>query len=276
MTLIGAPVAFESDKAKQREVFKSCMEAKGYVVEPAPEGSPDTLSKLDTPATPASSVPDVDSLQIDWPAGFESQPPSDAQRRTGVIGVAINRTKDVSVVVVADRHLGVTDVPTYAESRRAAMLSRLGSASASGVTLTDVGGHRAFRCEGGGISNGMHLRGVETIIEGTEQLITVVAWTSEANWSNQADLMRDLPAKVTGRASARAFTSCGSTTVRVTAFITRRTVRRSSSSCAVAINEAKDIERAHAYWKDYKARKPKPPVPSGRSPAKRGRGRRLH
>ena len=41
-------------------------------------------------------------------------------------------------------------------------------------------------------------------------------------------------------------------------------------------SQAKDIERAHAYWKDYKARKPKPPVPSGRSPAKRGRGRRLH
>jgi len=49
LTLIGTPVAFESDKAKQREVFKSCMEAKGYVVEPAPEGSPDTLRKLDTP-----------------------------------------------------------------------------------------------------------------------------------------------------------------------------------------------------------------------------------
>jgi len=41
-------------------------------------------------------------------------------------------------------------------------------------------------------------------------------------------------------------------------------------------SQAKDIERAHAYWKDYKAREPKPPVPSGRSPAKRGRGRRLH
>jgi hypothetical protein len=198
LTLIGAPVAFESDKAKQREVFKSCMEAKGYVVEPAPEGSPDTLNKLDTAASPASSVPDVDALQVDWPAGFESQLPSDAQRRTGVIAVAVNRTKDVSVIVVADRRLGVTDVPTYAESKRASMLSRLGSASAGGVTLTDVGGHRAFRCEGGGISNGMHLRGVETIIEGTEQLITVIAWTSEANWSNQADLLRELPAKVTG------------------------------------------------------------------------------
>ena len=41
-------------------------------------------------------------------------------------------------------------------------------------------------------------------------------------------------------------------------------------------SQAKDIERAYAYWKDYKARKPKPPVPSGGLPAKRNRGRRLH
>jgi putative addiction module killer protein len=41
-------------------------------------------------------------------------------------------------------------------------------------------------------------------------------------------------------------------------------------------SQAKDIERAHAYWKDYKVRKPKPPVPSSGAPAKRGRGRRLH
>lgn len=40
--------------------------------------------------------------------------------------------------------------------------------------------------------------------------------------------------------------------------------------------QAKDIEKAHAYWKDYKARKPKPAIPSGGSSAKRGRNRRLH
>jgi hypothetical protein len=40
--------------------------------------------------------------------------------------------------------------------------------------------------------------------------------------------------------------------------------------------QAKDIEQAHEYWKDYKARKPKPPVPSGGSSTKRRRGRRLH
>jgi len=40
--------------------------------------------------------------------------------------------------------------------------------------------------------------------------------------------------------------------------------------------QVKDIEKAHAYWKDYKARLPKPPVPSSGSPAKRGRGRGVH
>ena len=41
-------------------------------------------------------------------------------------------------------------------------------------------------------------------------------------------------------------------------------------------SHAKDIETAHAYWKDYKARFPKPPVQSSGSPAKRGGGRGVH
>ena len=34
--------------------------------------------------------------------------------------------------------------------------------------------------------------------------------------------------------------------------------------------QAKDIDTAHAYWKDYKARLPKPPVPRSGAPPKRG------
>ena len=41
-------------------------------------------------------------------------------------------------------------------------------------------------------------------------------------------------------------------------------------------SQEKDIETAHAYWKDYKGRLPKPPVQSGGSPAKRGGGRGVH
>ncbi|MBX3591575.1 MAG: SHOCT domain-containing protein [Burkholderiaceae bacterium] len=34
LTIVGAPLAFELEKAKQREVYKACMEAKGYRVLP--------------------------------------------------------------------------------------------------------------------------------------------------------------------------------------------------------------------------------------------------
>lgn len=34
MTIVGAPLAFELEKKKQREVFKDCMESKGYTVIP--------------------------------------------------------------------------------------------------------------------------------------------------------------------------------------------------------------------------------------------------
>ncbi len=40
--------------------------------------------------------------------------------------------------------------------------------------------------------------------------------------------------------------------------------------------QAKDIETAYAYWKDYKARLPKPPVQGSGTPTKRGRSRRIH
>lgn len=35
MTIIGTPVAYALDRQKQREVFKTCMEARGYDVTPA-------------------------------------------------------------------------------------------------------------------------------------------------------------------------------------------------------------------------------------------------
>lgn len=41
--------------------------------------------------------------------------------------------------------------------------------------------------------------------------------------------------------------------------------------------QTNDIETAHGYWKDYKARRtPKPAVQGVRAPAKRKRNRRLH
>lgn len=37
-TIVGIPLAFELEKAKQREVYKSCMETRGYRVLPPNDG----------------------------------------------------------------------------------------------------------------------------------------------------------------------------------------------------------------------------------------------
>ncbi len=43
LTIVGAPLAYELEKSKQREVFKTCMEERGYRVLP-PNDGPNTAS----------------------------------------------------------------------------------------------------------------------------------------------------------------------------------------------------------------------------------------
>ena len=56
MTIIGAPVAFELEKAKQREVFADCMTARGYTVMPVDGTQKETAASK--PGTPASNAAD--------------------------------------------------------------------------------------------------------------------------------------------------------------------------------------------------------------------------
>ena len=49
-TIVGAPLAFELEKSKQREVYKSCMEARGYRVLPPKDG-------VEATATSKSNLP---------------------------------------------------------------------------------------------------------------------------------------------------------------------------------------------------------------------------
>jgi hypothetical protein len=198
LTILGEPAALESNKSKQAEVLKHCLEARGYVTKQVPEGAVDTTSAPDPPAAAAPPVPGIDSLSVEWPPGFDSKPLSDRQRRHNVAAWAVDRSDDITVVLIADRHAGVSDVPTDAASMRAAMLRLLPDASVADIVRSRIGGRPAYRIDGGGIRNGIQVKILETVIEGTEQIIIVDAWTPAANWPNKADLMRGLPAKVTG------------------------------------------------------------------------------
>lgn len=55
-TIVGAPLAYEIEKSKQREVYKSCMEARGYRVLPPNDGAEASATpKTNPPAAPLPS-----------------------------------------------------------------------------------------------------------------------------------------------------------------------------------------------------------------------------
>lgn len=62
MTLIGTPVAYELDKAKQREVFAQCMTARGYTVVPVDGTQKQVSKKVETPAPKADDVAQLEKL----------------------------------------------------------------------------------------------------------------------------------------------------------------------------------------------------------------------
>ena len=55
MTLVGAPVAYELEKSKQREVFSECMTARGYRITPTTD-APNSAKAAPPPVQQATSV----------------------------------------------------------------------------------------------------------------------------------------------------------------------------------------------------------------------------
>jgi hypothetical protein len=90
MTIVGTPVAFELEKAKQREVFASCMTARGYAVTPPSDGNGQaTASPAALPASAAASaprtLPDGTTFQRLSFGTIEYPPAALAQKVTGTV-----------------------------------------------------------------------------------------------------------------------------------------------------------------------------------------------
>ena len=199
LTIIGAPVAYESDKEKQRQVFKSCMQAKGYVVEAAPEGAPDTLSKLDQAQPAAQPLSSVNSLGLAFPDGWQTKPLTDAQLKRGVAIYATNTTTDSQVLVSAAEVQGITDRNAFVLSRRAAEESRLKDTSHSEVADITVNGRPAKQFQVTGTSStGPRLTYLTTFVFGQTEVVGVTAWTTAPNFDNQHTALQALAERVSG------------------------------------------------------------------------------
>jgi hypothetical protein len=195
LTIIGAPVAYERDKAKEREVFTSCMQSKGYVVRPP---SDEASGSANAPPVPPKA-PYVTSVRLNLPAGWQAQPLPENLARAGWQAYAVNRNTDVGALLSVTTHDGITDMPAYAQTRRAALLNSLTGAVLSEISQIDINGRRAFRASvTGKVKTGQSFTYLGTVIEGPKEIAVLLTWTFPGNFDQQKDAMGQLAENVVG------------------------------------------------------------------------------
>lgn len=193
MTIIGAPIAFEAEKSKQREVFAECMQARGYTVTPANDAAP-----LPSSATSAPKATGFENLKLDLPAGFNLMPMQNEWRAQGILLHALNPTADIGTFVSAAPRAFITDMAAYVLSRRASLESAMTDARSSEITQLAINGRPAWNFEVTGVLKQVKVTYHTSIIEGATQIAVVNSWTSASNFLPQKEIIAALPSHVSG------------------------------------------------------------------------------
>jgi hypothetical protein len=195
LTIVGAPVAYENDKAKARAVYAECMQARGYAV--TLDGK--TVPGVSTAASiSASVVPETDQLALALPSGFTMHPVPENLKNGGVVFYAVNSTLEIGMMVKPVQREGITDLTAYALTKRASQADRLKDATWSEVTRFQVGGRNAARYSVTGVTKDIKLTYVTTLIEGQKQIVIVDAWAGATNALQQMTMLESLAATVSG------------------------------------------------------------------------------
>jgi len=197
-TIVGAPVAYEMDKAKERQVFAECMHARGYVVTPANGAAPTPSAAAATSPAPVTPVPGADQLALALPPGFALKALPDNLKNAGAALYAVNRTLDIGMSVMPVPHEGVTDLTAFAWTKKAAQVDRLTDGASSEVARLEVGGRNAVRYSVTGTFKNLKITYVTTLIEGHDLIVIVNAWAGATNAQQQMTVLESLAAAVSG------------------------------------------------------------------------------
>jgi hypothetical protein len=198
LTIVGTPVAYELDKAKQRQVFTDCMQARGYSVTPPGQSVPATSTVAATGSAIAPPSPVDNHLTIALPPGFELKAIPDNLKSAGAVFDALNRTLDIGMVVIPMQRDGVADLMAFALTRRANQADRLKDATFTDVIHIQVAGRYAARYSVTGTYNNLKITYVTTFIEGRDQIVIVNAWAGATNAQQQMSVLESLAGTVSG------------------------------------------------------------------------------
>jgi hypothetical protein len=148
-------------------------------------------------ATPTAML--ESKARIDLANGWESKTLSDQQRANGIILYAVNRTIDSGMFLGAAKREGITDMATYAITRRAAQVNRLTGTSQSEVLQTSIDGRPAWRFEvTGATKSGARFTFYETIIDAGTEVIALSAWTTAAAFETHKPTLKTLAESISG------------------------------------------------------------------------------
>jgi hypothetical protein len=203
LTIIGTPIAYEHDKATQRETFAKCMAAKGYVVrapsDQAPGAANASPGQPQAPASGPGGAPYQTNIRLDLPAGWQAKPMPENLAKAGWHSYAVNRNTDVGALLSATTHDGITDMLAYAQTRRAALIGNLTDAVPSEISQIQINGRRAFRASvTGKVKTGQTVTYLGTVIEGPKEIAVLLTWTFPANFDQQKIAMAQLSENVAG------------------------------------------------------------------------------
>jgi hypothetical protein len=131
---------------------------------------------------------------LELPAGWEPKELTDAQKSQGNVVHALNRTIDAGMFLSVAKKQGITDMKTFVASKENGQLSRLDSSGGSDIRELNISGIPAWRYEvSGNLKTGskMAVTYMNTIFEGADEVVSVLAWTAAAGFeSRRAELER--------------------------------------------------------------------------------------
>lgn len=199
LTIVGTPFAYEKDKAVARNVFANCMTSLGYSMT-MPDGTvrgPATNERISNSGTSTPTSPFAGKFSLALPNGWEQRAIPDELAKTGAFFFAVDTTDDCGVAMSAVSRNQVTDISAFAESLRAAQVSKLRNAQSSAVSKAQVGTMVAYRFTvTGEAPNGVVVTLLHTVLEKDLAVIDISAWTSVANFQAQRSSLEALASDI--------------------------------------------------------------------------------
>lgn len=168
--VIGAPAALI-----MRESCVSDARAKGFA--PLDEPQPTTTAKSTSPYT--------GRVTISLPDGWVRKTPPAAY--SSAIDFATNTTLGAYMVLSYVAKKDITDIGIFAETKKAAQLSKLRESSSTEMVRAEIKGRSVFSTDIEGIipSNGEKYHFRNTILDGDTDIIMLSVWTPAANYSGR-------------------------------------------------------------------------------------------